>query len=101
MSASISDVEVAVNRVVERGVAHVVGLYSLLYSSRDYARRNIIATLEPAFGPSTTSEVCSELEKSLKDIDMSAKVKIEDREVSIGEYLGKIHSERTRIKDYT
>jgi hypothetical protein len=98
MSFSVDDVKGTVDELVRKGPAYIVGLYVYFYSPREYLHKNLVATLEPAYGVSIASEVYSELEESFKGIDMWTKVKIESREMNLEEYLKKYILERHVLK---
>jgi len=87
-SVSIKDVEVLVDNIVKKGVAYAVGLISFLHSDSDYYRyRNVVATLEPAFGVTVATKVYNDLAEAFKNIDMYAKVVIEGNEIWLNDYL--------------
>jgi hypothetical protein len=87
MSVNVENVKEIVNNFTKKGVAYIVGLYSFLYS--DYIKRheNVISTLEPAFGRNTAEIVYSDIKEVFEKLDMSTKIKIEDKEISLPEYL--------------
>jgi len=98
MSFSVDDVKATVDELVRKGPAYIVGLYVYFYSPHEYLHRNLVATLEPAYGASIASEVYSELEESFGGVDMQTKVKIESREMSLEEYLKKYILEKHVVK---
>ena len=98
MSFSIDDVKATVDELVRKGPAYIVGLYVYFYSPREYLHRNLVSTLEPAYGANIASEVYSELEESFEGVDMQTKVKIESREMSLEEYLKKYILEKHVVK---
>jgi|GEM_PF-329204 hypothetical protein len=95
-SINIDNVKEIVNNLVKKGVAYIVALYPFLYSFYSKldpypAARydNVIKTLDPAFGTNNANMVYSDIEEVLEKLNMSAKIKIEDKEVSLLEYLQK------------
>jgi hypothetical protein len=96
MSVNVENMKEIINNFAKKGVAYIVGLHPFLYSS--YSKippypgiryDNVIKTLEPAFGRNNANMVYSDIEEVLEKLDMSAKIKIEDKEVSLREYLQK------------
>jgi hypothetical protein len=77
-------VKTIVDSLVRKGVAYAVGLHAFLCRPYD---PNIWETLKPAFGEAIAGNVNSEVINSFKDINVYAKVRVEDREVDLVNYL--------------
>ena len=84
---NIKDIEVLIDSIVKKGVAYAVGLITFLHSFEDYRSRNVVATLEPAFGATVAARVYNDLAEAFKNIDMYARVVAEGKEVSLYDYL--------------
>jgi len=56
-SLDIYFVEPIINKLANKGIEYVVGLYAYLCSDPDYAEHNVINTLKPAFGKRKANEV--------------------------------------------
>jgi hypothetical protein len=83
-STDIEKVKAIVDSLVRKGVAYAVGLHAFLCRPYD---PNIWETLKPAFGETIARNVNSEIVNSFKDINVYAKVRVEDREVDLVNYL--------------
>jgi hypothetical protein len=93
-SVDIENIKSRIDDIAKSGIAHIIGLYVFLDSPRYYERENIIDTLEPAFGEKVAQYACSQIEEAFQHIDKYAKVKIENKEVYLYEYLKKYILER-------
>jgi hypothetical protein len=93
-SVDIDDIKSRIDDIAKRGIAHIIGLYVFFDSSSDYEYRNVRDTLEPAFGKNVADKVYSQIKGAFKDIDKYARVKIEDEEIWLKEYLKKHIIER-------
>jgi hypothetical protein len=93
-SVDIENIKSRIDDIAKRGIAHIIGLYVFLASSSDYEYRNVRDTLEPAFGKNVADKVYSQIKGAFKDIDKYARVKIEDEEIWLKDYLKKHIIER-------
>jgi hypothetical protein len=59
-----------VRELINKGVEYAVGLYPYFHSISERRYRNVIATLEPAFGRDVAERVYHEIERTFKDVDL-------------------------------
>ncbi len=89
MSTSIDDIKTIVSELIGKGVEYAVGLYPYFYSISERRYKNVIATLEPAFGRDVAERVYLEIERTFKGVDLYVRVRVEDWEGLLYDYLKK------------
>jgi hypothetical protein len=89
VSASIDIIRTAliVRELINKGVEYAVGLYPYFHSILERRYKNVIATLEPAFGRDVAERVYLEIERTFKDVNLYVKVRVEGWEGSLYEYF--------------
>jgi hypothetical protein len=89
VSVSIDSIKTIVSELIGKGVEYAVGLYPYFYSISERRYKNVIATLEPAFGRDVAERVYHEIERTFRDVDLYVKVRVEGWEGLLYDYLKK------------
>jgi hypothetical protein len=83
------DAERFIDEFIQKDVRYIIALYPFLYLYADEInrRRNVIDTLEPAFGKDVAEEVYREIASSFKDISLYTSIIENGREMFLRDYL--------------
>jgi hypothetical protein len=87
VSTSIDDIKTIVSELIGKGVEYAVGLYPYFYSISERRYKNVIATLEPAFGRDVAERAYLEIERTFKGVNLYVRVRVEDWEGLLYDYL--------------